>query len=298
MTATTSTCADVVSSTLFSSLSPSPSNNRFSSSASCTSNFTLASPTPSPSPPTFRPSRRLVLSTDSLTTACHVVPSFLRSAASSSLICRAAPGPWYPNAVYSWTAAAPARANSSASAPEEIPPQPMMGIDAGRSERRVRRVARVYGFKGGPDRPPCSTLFAARTVSSEAVSANRYVHARSDRLDGLWMVVLLTMTPSMPSVARTAAATSATSESLRSGAILTSSFGRCACVDDAVTWSRAEVTPARSSCSNVRLCMPLTNTRVSRARRMCSTRTSTRAYSDWRRSRPARRRRDRTSVRP
>ena len=143
VTATTSPCADVVSSTPFSSLSPSPSNNRFSSSASCTSNFTLASPNPSPSPPTFRPSRRLVFSTDSLTTACQVLPSFLRSAESSSLICRAAPGPWYPNAVYSCTAAAPARANSSASAPEEIPPQPIMGIDAGSSERRVRRVARV-----------------------------------------------------------------------------------------------------------------------------------------------------------
>ncbi len=71
------------------------------------------------------------------------------------------------------------------------------------------------------------------------------------------MVVLLMITPSMSLVARTAAATSATSNSISSGAIFSSSFGQCAFVDEAAAGSRAEATPASSSWSGVRLCMPL-----------------------------------------
>ena len=71
------------------------------------------------------------------------------------------------------------------------------------------------------------------------------------------MVVLLTMTPSTPPMVRTASATPATSDSDRSGAIFKRSFGRWECVDAVVTSSRAAITPARSSWSKVRLCIPL-----------------------------------------
>lgn len=81
--------------------------------------------------------------------------------------------------------------------------------------------------------------------------------ARSDNPAGRWIVVLLTMTPSTPPLARTAAAMSATSDSDRSGAILRSNFGLWPGALVPVTSSRTAVTPMRSSWSSVRLCKPL-----------------------------------------
>ena len=93
------------------------------------------------------------------------VPNFCNSSVTSSLIRRTVPTPSYPNEVYSWTALAPARAKSIASAPEVIPPHPMMGIDSGSWERRRDNVLRERGLRGGPDRPPTSSFSAIKIKS-------------------------------------------------------------------------------------------------------------------------------------
>lgn len=51
---------------------------------------------------------------------------------------------------------APARANSRASAPLDIPPHPMIGIFSGRWARRVLKALRDSGKSGVPERPPVS----------------------------------------------------------------------------------------------------------------------------------------------
>lgn len=150
---------------------PSSSAKRISSSAS---RLSCSTPSPAtlglPAPPTAL-SRRAVSATAFRTTSAHVVFSFARAAAISSLILRHVPTPSYANRVYTCTAAAPARAYSSASAPDEIPPHPMRGTDSGRSARKVRSVASVYGFNGGPDSPPVSSLFAASPCGSDRHAA-------------------------------------------------------------------------------------------------------------------------------
>lgn len=91
-------------------------------------------------------------------TSTHVVFKRSSSSVSSSLILLTVPTPPYPNAVYICTADAPARAKSKASAPEEIPPAPMIGIEDGNSVRKTERVFNARGFNGGPERPPASLL--------------------------------------------------------------------------------------------------------------------------------------------
>lgn len=72
----------------------------------------------------------------------------------SSLMSLGVPTPLYPNEVYNWTIEAPALAIFKASSPDEIPPQPIMGIEAGRSGRRVCSAMRDSGNRGRPDKPP------------------------------------------------------------------------------------------------------------------------------------------------
>lgn len=136
----------------------------------------------------------------------------------------------------------------------------MRGIDSGRSARRVRSVFSVYSFRGGPDSPPVSSLFAAsprgrdrhiageerpraserssrsrsrmRHSSQEITNVSLSVRAhgarkkyvRSLRSFGRRTVVLLTITPSTP-LERTTTAMAANSDSSRSGAIFRTSFG-------------------------------------------------------------------------
>ena len=53
---------------------------------------------------------------------------------------------------------APVRAYSIASAPVAIPPQPMIGIDAGSNGRSVFNALSVIAFNGAPESPPVSAL--------------------------------------------------------------------------------------------------------------------------------------------
>lgn len=65
---------------------------------------------------------------------------------------------------------APAFAYSKASAPVEIPPQPINGTDAGTWGRRILSAARVYGLSGLPERPPCSALFAIQVSAPSPIN--------------------------------------------------------------------------------------------------------------------------------
>lgn len=81
----------------------------------------------------------------------------------SSLIRLGVPAPPYVSEVYNWTVVAPALAYSIASAPVDIPPQPIIGVEAGSKGRRVFRAFNVIAFKGGPDNPPVSVLLAVES---------------------------------------------------------------------------------------------------------------------------------------
>ncbi|KAH3667985.1 hypothetical protein OGAPHI_001739 [Ogataea philodendri] len=123
----------------------------------------------------------------------------------------ALPGPLYANAVYSSTKVAPALANSIASFPELIPPQPIRT----RFESLVCFLSSLnafneISFNGLPERPPVWLTNAWSAVIS--------------RSRGLWIVVL---DRTMPSILASLAdlAIDSISGSVRSGATFTSTGG-------------------------------------------------------------------------
>ena len=134
------------------------SSRRSLSSSACRTSCCTCTPAPAPTPPSAGAAFSLMAC---CTTSCHVVPLRPSSSAISSFMRLQTPTPSYPNAVYICTNDAPALANASASAPDAIPPQPMMGVCAGRRLRRPRTAASARGCNGGPESPPCSVRFAA-----------------------------------------------------------------------------------------------------------------------------------------
>jgi hypothetical protein len=84
------------------------------------------------------------------------------------------------------------------------------------------------------------------------VVGNNYVkHVRLVSVDGRRVVVLLTMTPSIPLFLITSAM-SISCNSSKSGAILRTSLGLRDVSADGASWSRASVTPTSNSSNNSR----------------------------------------------